>query len=258
MAAPGLPDWRDAEAYAPLFKVERAALAWEWLRRDEGYRSAAACRPAIRPDAPVIGQQRAAARWGLHAFEDPSVAAPAARPVWRAADDGSVLTVTAEPWRADEDSFELDRLLHLATLVQGRGKEHLLLSDGRVSLRIDVAGASLGNGSVRFSYALRGFKNVDPTLHALRRLLILVRTGGFPSLQRSDEARARRMVTMLRAADARAAGASQREIAAELLSGEAEAVGWRDRAPWLRSRAQRLVHSSRILEEGAWRQLLKG
>lgn len=44
----GLPDWRDAGAYAPVLAGGRPALAWELLRRD----------PAFRVDPDPV-------RWGL-------------------------------------------------------------------------------------------------------------------------------------------------------------------------------------------------
>ena len=37
-----MPDWRDAAAYEPLLEADRSLIAWEWLRRDRGYREAAA------------------------------------------------------------------------------------------------------------------------------------------------------------------------------------------------------------------------
>jgi hypothetical protein len=62
---------------------------------------------------------------------------------------------------------------------------------------------------------------------------------------------------MLRAADALAAGAGQREIAQLLLSEEAGEPRWRTRAPSLRSQAQRLVRAARRMESGSYRELLK-
>lgn len=57
---PGLPHWRDAEAYAAVRASGPLGLAWELLRRD----------PAYRTDAIALraGDDAAhfAAVWGLH------------------------------------------------------------------------------------------------------------------------------------------------------------------------------------------------
>ena len=62
---------------------------------------------------------------------------------------------------------------------------------------------------------------------------------------------------LLRAHDALAAGADQRDIAEALLSREAAQPKWRVGAPSLRSRAQRLVRGARLMAAGGYRELLK-
>lgn len=57
MAAWSPPDWRDADAYAPVIRLGRPALAWELLRRDPEYRAFVA---GSGSDCECI------ARWGLH------------------------------------------------------------------------------------------------------------------------------------------------------------------------------------------------
>ncbi|PZQ20004.1 MAG: hypothetical protein DI569_16740, partial [Sphingopyxis macrogoltabida] len=80
MASACLPgpvcDWRDAEAYAWLLHAGRAAFAWEWLRRDGGYRS---------------GWRDDFAAFGLLAPVDPDGDARWARPCWSSAVDPAVL-----------------------------------------------------------------------------------------------------------------------------------------------------------------------
>jgi len=36
-APEGRPDWRDSAPYRALIGIDRAGLAWEWLRRDPAY-----------------------------------------------------------------------------------------------------------------------------------------------------------------------------------------------------------------------------
>jgi hypothetical protein len=239
-----LPDWRDAGAYDPLLNAERSIFAWEWLRRNRDYRLAARrwLRRSSKPGEAGEGPER----WDLHAFVPPDAAAPDARPIWRSEVHPFVLHVDAREPDGD-DVFDLERFAAISTLVTAAdGREHLLISDGLHSLRIDVISGSLGNGPVSLRYRLAGLAAAEKPLLTLRRLLALWRTGRFSAGLHPADARARRFILMLRAHDALASGATQREIAAELLNSEADEDRWRVRAPSLRSRVQRLVRGARF------------
>jgi hypothetical protein len=253
---PGLPHWAIESAYAPLLEVEKAGLAWEWLRRDPDYRAAALDAIARRKPRSVLREEAAAASFGLHAFEDPGLNARSARPVWRAARHNLVLEAWAEPSKDPANALDLEGLPGQATLVLGEQAEHLLLSDGCRSIRLDATGASLVSGPVRLHYRLNGLGDASAPLVVLRRLLALARTGQFSRALHPPEARLRRLVGILRAADALKAGASQREIAAVLLGAEAARPRWRIRSPSTRSRAQRLARSSAAMAAGGWHELL--
>jgi hypothetical protein len=252
VAGDGLvPDWRDAEAYEPLLEADRSLFAWEWLRRDRGYRTAA--ERSRRPGNP---ESDGPAWWGLHAFEPPGATVPEARPVWRAEVCPFVLCVDAQP-ATGEDQFDAGRFAAVSTIVPAiDGREHLLISDGLRSIRIDVLTGSLAGGPVDLRYRLTGLKSAERPLLTLQRLLALWRTGGFCRSLHPREIRAKRWVLMLRASDALAAGADQREIAAVLFSQEARQPRWRVQSPSLRSRVQRLVRSARVMEAGGFRALL--
>jgi hypothetical protein len=237
----GLPEWRDAAAYAPLLKIERAGFAWEWLRRDAVYRAAAIEAIAARRRSTIRAEETAAAAWGLHEFEDPHLAAPAARPVWRKERHDLVLEADGEGWTGEVDALSLGGFMHLATMVEAKEVQHLLLSNGYRSIRLDVSGGSLLSGPVRLHYRLSGIDSAQAPLLALRRLLALTRSGRFSKALHPPEARALRLVTLLRAHDAVQAGATQREIATVLLSADAAEERWRVRAPSVRSQVQRLV-----------------
>jgi hypothetical protein len=239
------PDWRDAEAYAPLLDVDRSGFAWEWLRRDRDYRAEA--------------KDGDAARWGLHAFEAPDRDAIAARPVWRRELFPFVLEAAAADEGAAKDRFDLERVARFATLVTGpTGAEHWLLSNGRRSIRIDIAEGTLSTGPVLLHYRLAGIENVEAPLLTLRRLLALWRAGDFSRALHPRERRAARWILLLRSGDALAAGASQREIAECLLGGEAAQRRWRVEASSLRSRVQRLAREARRMAAGGYRELLAG
>lgn len=251
-----VPDWRDAAAYAPLLHADRSFLAWEWLRRNPGYRAAA--ERASKTPSTLLADAAEAESWGLHAFEAPGVAAPAARPVWRAEIDPYVLGVEAGP-ASSPDVFGLERFAAYSTLVsRPDGPEHLLISDGLRAIRLDVLAGSIAGGAVVLRYRLAGLASAERPVLTLRRLLAFSKTGWFCRSLHPLEARAKRWVLMLRASDALSAGADQREIAAVLLSPDAGEPRWRTHSPSLRSRAQRLVRSAREMESGGFSTLLSG
>lgn len=245
-----LPDWRDAAAYAPLLDADRSILAWEWLRRDAGYHEAA--ERSLRQQ-----WSREAERWGLVAFEAPAVPAPLARPVWSATAHPPVLGVLAGGPGAAEDCFDLGRFEATSTVVRTAGRrEHLLISDGLRTIRVDVLAGSLSQGPTQLCYLLGGLASAEKPLLTLRRLLALAGTGRFSHSLHPREPRARRWVLMLRAYDALEAGADQRRIAEILLSRAAGEPRWRSHAPSVRSQAQRLVRAARRMATGYYRELL--
>jgi hypothetical protein len=141
-------------------------------------------------------------------------------------------------------------------VIPDRG-EHLLISDGLRSIRLDVLAGTLAQGPTTLRYLLSGLASVEKPLLTLRRLLTLARTGCFSRSLHPREARARRWVLMLRVYDALRVGTDQREIAQVLLSREAGEPRWRSRDPSLRSRAQRLVRGARRTAAGGHLELLK-
>lgn len=251
-----MPDWRDAAAYQPLLQADRSLFAWEWLRRNPDYRQAAE-RALREGGGPRRGSRETSERSGLHAFEPPHLTVPDARPLWCANIHPFVLGVEANPDKG-EDAFDLERVSASSTLVKAPdGREHLLISDGLHTIRIDVLAGSLASGPVGLRYRLAGLASVECPLLTLRRLLALWRTGRFCRSLHPDEAMARRWVLMLRAHDALASGAAQRAIAGELLGSSAVRARWRVEEPSLRSRAQRLARSARLMAFGGYRDLLR-
>ena len=248
---PGV-DWRDAAAYAPLLDADRSLLAWEWLRRDCGYRIAAEAR--LR-DGGGADRQEARA-FGLVAFEDPRLGVPFARPLWRSQAHACVVRAHPRPALADGDSFDVERLREKASLVCTNDTEHLLLSNGFQAIRLDGPPRVFSAGPVVLSYEIAGIGSAERPLLALRRFLALLRTGSFSRALHPREARARRWILMLRASDALAAGADQRRIAQVLLSASARGERWRTREPSIRSQVQRLVRSARSMAAGGYRILL--
>jgi hypothetical protein len=254
--ASGIPDWTDASAYAPLLRLERAGFAWEWLRRRRDY-AAAAHRAINRGQVAEEIEDEAALAWNLHAFENPDLAAPGARPVWTAAGHPWVVQATARASRADEDGIDLEQLGPLATLVRSTGMQRLLLSDGYRSIRLDLIGSDIGRRPLRLSYELAGIEALERPLLVLRRLRALAISGRFRPSLHPRVRRAHRLIQLLRTHDAFQAGATQADIAQVLLRSGLERSRWRIHSPSIRSQAQRMVVAARQMSNGAFWRLLE-
>lgn len=251
------PDWRDADAYRGLLDVDRALIAWEWLRRDPGYRRAAQAAFAAEAQAGRDRNGSRSERWGLHRFERPGLPASDARPIWSAGAYPYVLSCRAEPCTDPRDRFDLDIPEPLLTRIQRPGgRDHLLLCDGRRYLRLDLEHRG-GHGQIMLNHILAGCASAERPLLTLRRLLVFCRTGGFARGLHPTEARARRWILQLRAHDALSEGRDQREIASVLLSRAAAEPRWRSRASSVRSQVQRLVRDARTMAAGGFRTLLR-
>jgi hypothetical protein len=245
-------DWRDGAAYAGLLEADRSLFAWEWLRRDPQYRKAAGLALAA-PDL-----SRAAARsCGLIEFEDPRLGIPVARPIWRSEVHPYVLRVERGGIAQPGDRFDLARLGRMARLFAIGDMEHLLLSDGLHTIRLDGPRGSLSGGPVCLRYRPAGLHSAERPLLALRRFLSLCRTGAFSRSLHRREPRARRWILMLRTHDALASGSDQRTIAQSLLKSSVAEAQWRTRDPSIRSQVQRLVRSARHMASGGYRMLLR-
>lgn len=198
-----------------------------------------------------------AGKWRLHRFADPRLEAPAARPVWTACGHQWVVRAAAERSAPDADSFTLERFARFTRLFVSDGTQHLLLSDGYRSIRLDVRGAPLADSPVRLSFELDGIRSLERPLLVLRRLRSLVLRGCFAASLHPPLPQARRLATLLRAFDALQAGASQADIATEILSKNLDRRRWRVQSPSLRSRAQRLARGARRMADGHFWRLLE-
>ena len=254
--APSIPYWTDASAYAPLLQLERSGFAWEWLRRQPKY-EAAARRAFDRAELGRRLEDKRALAWNLHAFEDPDLAAPEARPVWAAAAHPWVVRATAQWSSADGDALDIERLGSLATLVRSPEADRLLLSDGCRSIRLDLRGSRIGRAPVRLSYELAGIEALERPLLVLRRLRALAISGRFLCSLHPRVGRAHRLVQLLRTHDALQAGASQADIAQVLVRKDLERSRWRIHSPSIRSQAQRLVAAARHMDKGGFWRLLE-
>lgn len=161
-----------------------------------------------------------------------------ARPMWNATVDSRILRAEAHRPVAHLD---LVRNLALATIVMEGTCEHILYSDGLRSIRLALDYGPMAEGEDELRWSLAGLANIEPQLLALRQLSALHRHGRFARSLHPLERRSSRWTQMLQVHDARAQGASYREIVAVLFGIDVSGARWRaDAAPW-RLRAQRLA-----------------
>lgn len=156
----------------------------------------------------------------------------------------------------DPDALDPAALSAWLSIAAGSdGTEHAVLSDGFHRIRLDVAAGSLaGTGPVVLHYELAGIAAVEPKLLPLRRLLYLCRHRRFAQSLFVRDTRAARWIMLLRAHDAQAAGATQREMAAAFFGSGAD---WRYSSDSLRSRVRRLARDARAMAAGGYRRLLR-
>lgn len=224
-------DWRDGQAYARLLPGDRRCFAWEWLRRTPAYVDAR------------DGGSVAPAAFGLLRYENPSLDALAVRPFWRADVDRAVLHVEILT-AGGRDTFDLAGLLRFATLFADGG-EHLLLSDGLRSIRLDLASGSLATGAVALRWRIDGIAAAGRETLALRQFLALAQSGAFARSLHPAERRAGRWVRMLRVHDAIASGATHRDMTGALFGTDAAGPRWRVTSNSCRLQVQRLAAGAR-------------
>ncbi len=192
---------------------------------------------------------------GCSFAEDPTHSAQDAAILFDAATDAWVLPCEIVDGNADRVD-----LLHtgcFSALLHGEDPcEHVLLSDGIRRVRLDVHGGSLREGPVALRFCFTGLARIGAPLTTLRRLAAFERLGRMPRYLFPAERRADRWTLALRAHDARAHGASQREVAEALFGVAPVRRDWDAASDHLRSRIRRLLRLGAGMTAGGWRTLL--
>ena len=242
LAGSGVPDWRQESAYHALIGADISAFVWEWLRRTPAYRAA-----WENPGQRFGSTTRTARRFGLEDLEDPSIPVPHARPVWSRSAQPGVLTANVADIHAPRpERVDLRLLAPFVTIVIGLNEtEHLLFSDGRRFLRVDVIEGTLIGCPSSLSYLLRGLTQLQGPIASLNRLARLVRFGNFDAETTPPTKRHHRWIQELRVADAIAVGIDQQGIARALFGSMIAERRWRLESSSYRRQVQRLVTEAR-------------
>lgn len=249
MAEARSDQWLPSAAYLYVLHLDGPALAWEYLRRNPGYRRDWA-RRRRHPDA--------AQRWGLRLLEDPGLDARDAHPAWFPDHDTVVqLYPDADP-PLDALPFEFWR-------IPG---DKQLLHDGRRLLLI----ARLPGGCLRIALAptlddgmayAHAFRACHPPYARARALAgeldkLAAAHAGPPGPVAATKPRPSQSMLMelhtLQALDGTLAGAALRTVADALYGPEAVVATWNTDGD-LRARVRRLVQRGQKLMCGDYRRL---
>lgn len=146
---------REGYDYAYLDRADAADLAWEWLRRDAGYRQLVPSSPGDGPSSCQLfplATPDVRRRWGCLNVAPPDSGADANPLLWSAAVYPSVLAVAALPASTPAGAtFDLTDWGDRVTIVRRSSVEHVLLRPGRGQLRFDVCSGTILNGPVRLT-----------------------------------------------------------------------------------------------------------
>lgn len=225
-------DWRDAGMYDRLLPGDRRCFAWEWLRRTPAYRDAWASCGSPEP-------------FGLERVEDPALDATQARPIWSADIDTAVVHATVRSQDVLASFFPEPSMPFMTTIASKAGVTPILLSDGLRSIRVDLHIGGARWVSPALTWHIDGITGIEAQLKSLAQLVAFRRLGRFSHTLHPPERRARRWIAMLRVHDALRAGATARDIVAELFHVPTADPRWRAAAaPW-RLRVQRLAREAR-------------
>lgn len=195
-------------------------------------------------------------RGGSTFAEDPEVSAPGAQLIWSADIDPGTIEVEALPAGRDgDDTIDPAAFAEWLSLVRAEdGKEHVVISDGRRRIRLDVTAGSMRNGPVCLRYRLHGIATLRARVLPLRRLLAFCDHRRFLASLYPEDPKMARLVQMLRVHDGLVAGASLGEMAKVVYANE-PADGRRSDS--LRSRVRRLVREGSMMAAGGYRGLMR-
>lgn len=164
-----------------------------------------------------------------------------------------VLPVTLGPPDSDgsKPSFAIANLPCKASVVRlPGGIEHVRLSDSGRTIQLVCRGASIVNGPVSLNFSDSDLRPSAHRLQTLRRLIVLLETGAFPSDLFNPHPRARRLATVLQAFDARQAGANDRQIAEAILGTEAVSRVWPGQNNSMKERVRNYLREARAIIGG--------
>lgn len=236
--------WYPSAAYLFILHLDRPALAWEYLRRNPGYRRDWLRRRQDRPPPQC---------WCLREYEDPDCDARSLQPAWIAEADGAIPIYPDIDPPKDAPAFRLWDIPGHKTLVDdGR---HLRLAS---AVGCNVARMTLARGlsdGMPYAYGVRAGRQANARWRAIKAKLAVLNAIPAASHSRPDRAALTHMRS-LQALDGVLAGASQRQVAEAVFGRRAVAERWHADGD-LRAQVRRMIRAGKTLMNGGYRRLLQ-
>jgi hypothetical protein len=239
--------WHSPAAYLYLLRLNRPSLAWEYLRRNTSYQEDWSRRQGADARDPLP-------HWQLEAFEDPSLDARVARPIWRLETERRVKLRAAEPGD-EQEPFSLWTIPGPKQLVHDGRRLLLNAYPGRDALHLTL-GQDVHDGEP-FEYVLSPRPDMDEQWRRIQNQQRLLTEREFAVVAVSPRPDRVALLHMraLQALDASADGASQREIAASLFGEDSAAANWHPDSE-LRAQVRHLLRRARALMVDGYRSLI--
>ncbi len=177
--------------------------------------------------------------------------------MWCAAYDPLVLCVDADRVAHSAAGFDLSRLAAFTTVaIDGKGHEHIVISNGLRRIRLDVVSGSLIDGPVALRIVCADLCRLKAAATTMAKLASLYQHQCFMPTHFREDRRSARWLAALRVHDGLCAGASQREIAIALYGHKRVANDWYEGNDVMRASVRRLIRTARTLACGQYRSLM--
>ena len=205
------------------------------------------------------GWRRPPSRLGGFTFaEDRRSPACHARILFDPAVDPSVLVVRATRAFAGDADFYLSSFpADTVTALSQQGVERILISNGLDRLSFEVRDGSLLAGPVYLDLVLPRLRHSSVAVASLQHLLASSRAGTISHRPLLTGNRRHRWRSAVMAWDARAGGASQRDVGIMLFGPGRVEEEWNQFSDSLRSQVRRLLAHADGMISGGWRDMLK-
>ena len=232
-----------------MLTLDGPALAWEYLRRNSDYR--------CDWDRARRDPARFAAHWGLAFPEDPDLDARSAQPVWRT-DPDTLVRIAADDSDASTDAapFSLWAIQGRKSMLHDGRRLFLAAVIGARVLRVAISSDVCDGGS--FAYVIRSGPRAAARWQGVQENLTALRAAE-PARRYALSPRPGRLAVLhmraLQAIDGRAAGASQRDIAAAIFGEKRVAEDWHADSE-LRAQTRHLIHRGQVFVREEYRSLV--